>query len=250
MSLGEVLIEKPHKTVYRDGGRVIKVFGEGYTKAGVLNEALNQARVEDIGLNVPKVLEVAMYDGKWAIVGEYIEGRTIAQLIADGPKDRDRLIERMVGLQIEMHGKRAEHLNRLQEQLHGKISACSPYLNEGVRYELHMRLNSMQKHAKVCHGDFCPENVIITKDDKAYILDWAHASQGNASADAAQTYLLYFLHGDLETAGLYLDCFCRMSGIDLQLVKAWLPIIAAARLTLGRAEERELLLSWTNVHFE
>ena len=56
------------KRVYRDGDRLLKMFGERYTKADVLNEASNLARVEVTGLNVPKLIEVSVIDGDWTIV--------------------------------------------------------------------------------------------------------------------------------------------------------------------------------------
>ena len=64
----------------------------------------------------------------------------------------------------------------------------------------------MPKHNKVCHGDFNPSNVIVGKNGKMTVVDWAHATQGNASADAAMTYLLFALK-DQETADLYLKLF-------------------------------------------
>ena len=76
MKLDRVIAVRNNKTIYRDGDRAIKVFGAGYSKADVLNEALNQARIEETGLNIPKVLEVTMIDGKWAIVSEFIKGKT------------------------------------------------------------------------------------------------------------------------------------------------------------------------------
>ena len=54
--------------------------------------------------------------------------------------------------------------------------------------ELLTRLGSMPRHTKLCHGDFNPSNVIVEKNGKMTVIDWAHASQGNASADAAMTY--------------------------------------------------------------
>lgn len=69
----------------------------------------------------------------------------------------------------------------------------------------------MPKHDKVCHGDFNPSNIIVTKDGGLYILDWAHATQGNASADVARTYLLFCLEGDRAKADKYLDLFCKKS---------------------------------------
>ena len=78
------------------------------------------------------------------------------------------------------------------------------------RYELLTRLEGMPKHTKLCHGDFNPSNVIVEKNGKMTVIDWAHASQGNASADAAMTYLLFALH-DQESADLYLKLFCKKS---------------------------------------
>jgi thiamine kinase-like enzyme len=88
-----------------------------------------------------------------------------------------------------------------------KISETS--LDATTRYELHTRLESMPKHKKVCHGDFNPSNIIITPDNTPYIIDWAHVTQGNASADAARTYLLFWLDGNLDIAEKYISLFCK-----------------------------------------
>ena len=72
MNLDRVIAVRNNKTIYRDGDRCIKVFNSEYSKADVLNEALNQARIEETGLNIPRVLEVTMIEGKWAIVTEFI----------------------------------------------------------------------------------------------------------------------------------------------------------------------------------
>ena len=83
MKLDRVIALRNQKTIYRDGDQCIKVFHENYSKADVLNEALNQARVEETGLNIPHILGVTMIEGKWAIVSEYIKGKTLAQLMAE-----------------------------------------------------------------------------------------------------------------------------------------------------------------------
>ena len=58
MKLDRVIAVRNNKTIYRDGDKCIKVFDKNYSKADVLNEALNQARIEETGLNIPKILEV------------------------------------------------------------------------------------------------------------------------------------------------------------------------------------------------
>ena len=246
MKLDRIIAVRTGKTVYRDGDKVIKVFDSEYSKADILNEALNQARIEETGLNIPKVLEVTMIDGKWAIITEYIEGKTLAQLMKEEPEKLDEYLEKFVDLQIEVHSKKAPLLNKLKDKMDRKISQTD--LDATTRYDLHTRLEAMPKHKKVCHGDFNPSNIIIRKDDGTpFILDWAHATQGNASADVARTYLLFCLEGDKEKADKYLDLFCKKSDTAKQYVQKWLPIVAASQSVKGKPEEREFLLSWVNV---
>lgn len=245
MNLERVIAVRTRKTVYRDGNQVIKVFDEGYSKADVLNEALNQARIEDTGLNIPKILQVTMIEGKWAIVSEYIKGKTLAELMKENPDKYDEYLEMFVDLQMEMHTKRVPLLNKLKDKMNRKISETT--LDATTRYELHTRLEGMPKHNKVCHGDFNPSNIIITDEGKAYIIDWSHATQGNASADVARTYLLFCLAGNVEAADKYLDLFCKKSDTAKQYIQKWLPIVAASQSVKGNEEEREFLLSWVNV---
>ena len=94
MNLDNVIAVRDTKTIYKDGDKCIKVFNEDYSKADVLNEALNHARVEETGLNIPKLLKVTTIDGKWAIVLEYIEGKTLAQLMQENPEKFDEYLEK------------------------------------------------------------------------------------------------------------------------------------------------------------
>ena len=248
MNLDRVIAVRNNKTIYRDGDRCVKVFNAEYSKADVLNEALNQARIEETGLNIPKVLEVTMIDGKWAIVSEFIKGKTLAQLIKEAEDDADKkaqYIELLVELQMSVHAKTCPLLNKLKDKMNRKIAQTE--FDATTRYDLHTRLESMPKHNKVCHGDFNPSNIIIAEDGTPYILDWSHATQGNASADAARTYLLFWLNGEIDNANRYLDLFCRKSDTARQYVQKWMPIVAASQSVKGNANEREFLLSWVNV---
>ncbi len=240
-----ILAVRPGKTIYREGNTLVKVFDESYPKYDVLNEALNQARVENIGINVPKVLEVMTIDGKWAIVSEFIEGKTLAQLMKENPAKKDEYLEMFVDLQMQVHAAKCPLLNKLKDKMNRKISETD--LDATTRYELHTRLEGMPKHNKVCHGDFNPSNIIVKDDGTAYIIDWAHVTQGNASADAARTYLLFCLKENEETAKKYLDIFCKKSETAKQYVEKWLPIVAASQSVKGNEDERQFLLSWTDV---
>ena len=245
MKFDTIVAESKNKAIYRDGDKCIKLFDELYSKADVLNEALNHARIEETGLNIPKIHEVTLIDGRWAIVLEYIEGKTLAQLMEENPEKKKEYIELLVDLQMEVHAKTSPLLTKLKDKMNRKISTTK--FDATTRYDLHTRLESMPKHNKVCHGDFNPTNIIITPEGKAYIVDWAHATQGNASADVARTYLLFCLSGDEATAKLYLDIFCKKSDTAKQYVEKWMPIVAASQSVKGHEEEAAILASWVDV---
>lgn len=244
-SLDKVIALRKDKIVYRSEDKVIKLFDETYSQSDVLNEALNQSRVYETGLPIPKVLEVCKIDGKWAIITEYIEGKPLSRLMQENPDKIDEYLDMFVELQLLVHSKKSPLLNKLKDKMNRKISE-SP-LDATTRYELHTRLDSMPKHAKVCHGDFNPSNIIVTPKGELYILDWAHATQGNASADASRTYLLFCLAGDEVVANKYLDIFCKKSDTAKQYVQRWMPIVAASQLVKGNPDEREFLLRWASV---
>lgn len=245
MKLEQVIAVKPNKTVYLDGDLAIKVFNSGYSKADVLNEALNQARVEETGLPIPMLHEVTKVNDQWAIVIDYIHGKTLAELMEENPDRYDEYMELFVDLQLKIHQQTCPMLGKLKDKMNRKISQCS--LDATTRYELHTRLDRMPKHNKLCHGDFEPRNVVIREDGQAYILDWAHATQGNASADAARTYLLFWLNGDIAGADKYIRLFCQKSDTAMQYVQQWLPIVAASQSVKDKPGEREFLLQWANV---
>lgn len=245
MNLDRIIAVRNNKTVYRDGDLCMKVFDASYSKADVLSEALNQARVEETGLNIPKVHEVTLMDGKWTIVTDYIKGKTLSQLMLENPEKKDEYLEFFVNLQIEVQSKRCPLLTKLRDKMSRKISQTD--FDATTRYELYTRLDDMPKHSKLCHGDFNPSNIIISDGGVPYILDWSHATQGNGSADAARTYLLFWLSGDINGAEKYLDLFCSKSNTEKKYVQKWMPIVAASQTVKGNEKEREFLHSWVNV---
>lgn len=245
MKFDKVLAERPNKVIYKDGDNALKVFDSKFSKADILNEALNQARVEETDLNIPTLNEVTKIGGQWVISTKFISGKTLAQLIEDNPDKVDEYLDMFVDLQIKMNKETVPLLNKLKDKMNRKISESS--YDATTRYELHTRLEGMPKHTKLCHGDFVPSNIIVAEDGTPYILDWSHATQGNASADVARTYLLFCLDGKEEIAGKYLDLFCKKSDTAKQYVQNWMPIVAASQSLKGNPEEKEFLDRWVNV---
>lgn len=245
MKLDRVIAVRNRKTVYRNGDKCIKVFNSDYSKAEVLNEALNQARIEDTGLLIPKLLEVTVIDGKWAIVTEHIKGKTLAQLMDEDPDNTDEYLQKLAKLQLDVHSKTCPTLTDLKIKMKERINLA--HLKYTTRLALCKTLASMPDHDKVCHGDFTPSNVILSDGGDAYIIDWSHVTRGSGSADAALTYLSLYFDKGADAADKYLDIYCSLSGTAKGYVRAWIPAVAAAKSLKANEKERVFLLSRASV---
>ena len=170
--------------------------------------------------------------------------KIIEELIKKEPENKQAYFEQFVDIQLEILSKKCPLLNRLKEKMNRKISMAD--IDATTRYELHTRLNGMPNADQVCHGDFDLSNVIISENGP-YIIDWAHVTQGNPEADAARTYLRFWLSGNIQGAERYLDVFCNKSSIEKQMIQRWMPIVATSQSVKSKPTEREFLLSWANV---
>ena len=246
-NLDNPIAQRKTKTVYKDSDKTIKLFVENYSKADILNEALNQARVEEgTSLNVPKLLEVTKIDGRWGLVSEHIEGTPLNKLMEEHPEKEEEYLNLFVDTQMKILSNSVPLLNRIKDKFRRKLSNAVN-IDENTRYELMQRLEGMKNHTKLCHGDFNPSNVIVKDNGEVYVIDWAHVTQGNASADVARTFLLFSIEGKNELAEKYINLFSEKSGISKANIQRWIPIVAATQMTKEKEEEQEFLSNWINV---
>lgn len=241
MRLDRMIAVRNDKTIFCDNEECIKVFHAVYSKSDILNEAHNHARMEDTGLSVPKLLEVKTIDGRWAIVSEYIKGKNLELLMKEEPEKKTEYLEIMITLQLDMFYRDCPPIPRLKDKLNRRIKNAE--LDATRRFELHSVLNEMPIRRKICHGDFVPSNVIVSKDGVAYLIDFSHVSQGNAEADVARTYLEFLLKKDETSAEYYLERICHKGGFVKEEIMQWIPIVAAAASVDVWGEEREFFLS-------
>lgn len=246
-NLNNPIKERDTKTVYEDNGNTIKLFVENYSKSNILNEALNQARVEEgTDLKIAKLKEITMIDKRWALVSEHIKGESLEDLMKKNPKKIDEYFNLFVDIQLEVLSKNVPLLNRMKEKYRSRITE-SKLFEENTRYELLQRLAGMDSHLKLCHGDFVPSNIIVTENGEYYIIDWAHVTQGNAAGDAATTYLRFCMHNRQDLGDKYLELFSKKSKISKMNIQKWIPIVAANEYIKQKPEEKEFLKQWIDV---
>ena len=239
--LNDIIVERPTKTVYFEDGKTIKLFVENYSKASILNEALNQARVEEgTDLKIPKLREVTTINGRWALISDHIYGRPFEAIMNENPDKLDENLDRFIDIQLEVLSKNVPMLNRMKDKYRRRITE-SPEFNENTRYELLQRLDGTESRYKLCHGDFVPSNIVVSDTGEYYIIDWAHATRGNGASDCANTYLLFLLNGQKELAEKYTDKFSQKSNIDKVKIQRWIPIVAANQYLKADGEKKEIL---------
>ena len=232
------------KTIYKDGNRVIKCFNENYTKAQVLNEALNLARVEETSLLVPRLDSVFFEYGKWKLAFDYIEGKSLDECLKLKNNEFAKYLDKFVELQIKVHNTDCMLLYKLRDKLNYKIEGSE--LLATKRFELRSKLESLERQEKLCHGDFTPENIIIDNNGNFYIIDWAHAAIGNSHCDVAISYLELLVNYSEDLANIYLDKYCNKTEIKKEIVLEWLEIVAAARISKAKKEEKKILMNLLN----
>ena len=103
LNLNNPIMERKTKTVYKDGDKTLKLFVENYSKANILNEALNQARVEEgTDLNIPKLIAVTKVENRWALISEHIEGTPLDKLMEQNQDKEDEYLNKFVDIQLEI----------------------------------------------------------------------------------------------------------------------------------------------------
>ncbi|MCQ2432577.1 MAG: phosphotransferase [Clostridia bacterium] len=243
MKLDRVIAVRNNKTVYRDGDCCIKVFDKDFTKADILKEALIQARMEETSLNVPAVREVRRLGSKWAIFTDYVRGKTLERLISEQPVRKKDCIDLLIRVQREVHSLTCPGIEPLKEKLHRRILRAA-VLDAETKETLLAKLTALPDDHKICHGDLGPANIIVSEYGKPYLLDWPHAALGCPAADAARSYLVFWLSGDIDGAEYYLERYSAASGIPATGIRDWMPVVAASQCARGNEKEREFLLYW------
>lgn len=240
-----------------DDNMVLKLFREGFSPGHAKYEADIIHAVHSAGLNIPALVNLVEIDGRPGIILQRITGPTMMQEIVSSPEKAGEFIDILVDLQVSMHKTPVSGLPSLKKRLAYKIQHADP-LPEPWKTAVLERLAPLPEGNSICHGDFHPDNIVMTPGGPV-IIDWVDATQGYPLADVARTLLLVkhaaslpdsdspitqFLnnmrHQFLE---IYLAKYKVLQPFDPEELSAWQLPVTAARLSENIVEEENLLLS-------
>jgi aminoglycoside phosphotransferase (APT) family kinase protein len=162
----------------------------------------------------------------------------------------------MAQLHVEMHRNTINTLPSLRARLRRRIDQAAP-LPEHLRKAALSVLDGLPDSDHLCHGDFHPENILLTAQ-RALVIDWNDATMGYPLGDVARTWLLFRFAGldrhqpqrwlDRMVRGLMFGVYQRhyrkLAPYDTHLLERWLIPVAAARLAENITEEAPYLLRY------
>jgi len=232
--------------------QVLKLYREGWNRRTAEYEHHLAKASEQTGYRVPHVGEIIELDGRAGIVYQRIDGETMLGWILKQPYRLIAFSRQMADLHVEMHAKHAQNLEPVTERLAGKIDAVEA-LDAASKAVIFKRLFSLPQDTKLLHGDFHPDNIMLTSDGPV-IIDWIDATLGHPLADVARTAILARFGippeekiGRLmfQTMGrIYLRRYFHNSPYTRREFQDWLLPVAAGRLSEKIPHEAQPLLGY------
>ncbi len=173
---------------------------------------------------------------------QYVKGDSIGALLLNNLNEAERYIGLCVNEQKKVHAIRVntDGMEFMRQRLERQIKSVHK-LDEKQKENILNMLHSIKFEPRLCHGDFHPFNLILSKKN-VNIIDWVDASSGDIRADVFRTYLLY-AQTSLELAEMYLHLYCKNTSLLRDEIFQWAPIISAARFSEKVSSQNEVDLS-------
>jgi len=237
--------------------KILKLFRKDMPNKSVEKEFKLGRILTNSGIPAPAIHEMISLEGRQGIVCQYAPGETMLNYIAEKPFAVRNQARSLAQLQHEVHQHTVTELPSQKEELARAISEVK-MISFAERQKILDYLSSLPSGNSLCHGDFHPDNVMVSPE-KAVVIDWMNASSGNPAGDVARTILLLRDAAPPPGTGgwklkllqvlrklfyrAYTREYYKISTLKPEEVEAWTVPVAAARLSedLPQEEKRVLL---------
>ena len=238
--------------VYPGGpGTVVKLFHSWVPESDVESERRKATIAHSMGIPTPAVGEIVRRDGRIGLVFERAHGVTMLEKMRSESDAIRTLALQLAELHLDLHQRQAPVELPAQRQLLATKVSRSALLSQEQRDAVLAILARLPDGDRMCHGDFHPGNVMLS-DRGPMIIDWVDACRGNPLADVARSSMLFLGHMNHAPAQekeavrlfheVYVDRYFAGAKDERTEYRRWLPVVAAARLAEGIAEQQDWLL--------
>jgi uncharacterized protein (TIGR02172 family) len=237
-----------------DKHHVLKLYRDWCPPHWVEDEGRIANAIHYAGIPSPAAKEIIEVNGRRGLIYERLEGISMLKDMNMHPWRMFKHARSLAELQVKINKLSMSGLPSYKDGLRYSIES-TPHLVDELRRKALKIMDSLPDGNKVCHGDYHPGNVIITKDGPV-VIDWMTARLGSPWADVARTVMIFRVA--VQAAGKQVSPFIRAAiGSCCQIYlkryrmllpdtrnefNRWLPVIAAARLNEDIPREREALI--------
>jgi uncharacterized protein (TIGR02172 family) len=236
-------------------GQILKLFHDWFELEDIEYEARIARAIHAGGLPVPAVGEVIRVNGRNGLVYQRLDGDTMLKEMTSKPWRVLGYARRMAELHFEMHTSAIQADIPSQRQKLGSKIRRAESLPAHLRAKILAALEVMPDHTRLCHGDFHPNNILMTAQGEM-VIDWMDAALGNPLADVARTTIITLgaaetqqIQGLLPKAlvrifhAAYIRNYFKLGPGGETEYNRWLPIVAAARLSENIPELQQWLIA-------
>jgi uncharacterized protein (TIGR02172 family) len=217
-------------------------------------EARIARAVYEAGIPSPAAGDIIEVDSRRGLIYERLQGISMLQDMNAHPWMLLKYARSLAELHVKINQQSITGLPSYKDRLNHDIRSTS-HLSEDLRNKALAILDFLPNGQNVCHGDYHPGNVIITKD-VPIVIDWMTASVGSPWADVARTSLLLSIGAKaagkqvrpiIRTAiklyhRTYMNRYRALNPDTENELNRWMPVIAAARLNEDILPERGALI--------
>lgn len=260
MEIGPLIGQGRTAEVFACGSdRVLKLYQSWMPASPIEREFAFMKTAAAAGLPVPAANELLEQDGRLGIVMERLDGPSMLKVLSSQPWKAASLTRQLADLHAQMHTcliPQEPYTQRQQIQDGIERTQALPPEQKGPMLA---RLQALPEGSTLCHGDFHPDNVILTSHGPV-IIDWLTGMRGHPLGDAARTSLLFTSGGlppNVSTStrllinasrlwlhSIYMKRYLQLTRTSRADIEAWRLPLLAARLAEVESfpQERDLIL--------
>ena len=172
-------------------GKVLKLFYKNMSSEMAEKEYKINMYINGKIENIPQIYGKIDVDGREGLVFQKIDGIHLSRYMSRNITKIPNVLKKYSELHCKINQIEVDTGNKDIGGINGIIEAiknqkCLNELEKGTIISF-LRITDKKQ---LCHGDYHPENVMIDRDNKLWIIDWITASAGNPNFDIARTYYL------------------------------------------------------------
>jgi len=232
--------------------RIIKLFTKDIPEKSIEDEFKISCFTNDYGITTPYAGGILQIEGRKGIVYERINGVSMGWILTLHPLKAKAEGYKFAKLHYNINKATISGIRNLKEQIISLTERTTLSVKE--KKEIIEYTRKLSEGNKLCHGDFQPDRVIVTRNN-SFIVDWSNGVIGNPAFDVAMTSLILSyctpIHKEGPIKGKLLDysrktflkeyikAYVGFSNISYEEIESWMLPAAAVRLSLELPEKEK-----------